>query len=72
MENAKSKNVHIATTEEVIGNQVKELIHFSMDAGKTSKKEAWSMAEILDQVSMKFGKEVTPYARKYILQLCTR
>ena len=72
MENIKYKNVHIATTEEVIGNQVIDLIHSSMDAGKTSKKEGWSMAEILDQISMRFGEEATSYAKKYILQLCMK
>ncbi len=49
-------------------NQVKNLIQALMDAGKASKKQGWSMTEILDEVSIKFGRDMTSYARKYIIQ----
>ena len=72
LENIQSDNVQIISTEDVIRNQVKNLIHASMDAGKASKKQAWAMTEILDEVSMKFGRDLTSYARKYIIQLCMK
>jgi hypothetical protein len=43
-----------------------------MDAGKASKKEAWSMAEILNDVSVRFGRNMETYAREYIIQLCMK
>ena len=71
LETTQSKNVHIFTTEEVIKNQTKDLIHTLMDAGKASKKQGWVMSEILDEVSMRFGRDMTTYARNYIIQQCT-
>jgi hypothetical protein len=71
LENIQSPNIHIFTPEEVLKNQTKDLIHTLMDAGKASKKQAWAMSEILDEVSMRFGRDMTAYAKKYILQLCT-
>ena len=72
LENMQSKETHIITTEAVIKNQVKDLIHVKMDAGKASKKEAWSMAEILNDVSVRFGRNMETYAREYIVQLCMK
>jgi hypothetical protein len=69
MQNSQNKISQNAQIVEAIGNQVEEFIHYSMDAGKKSKKEAWSMIEILDQVSIRFGREVKPYAKQYMLQL---
>ena len=71
LETNQSKNVHIFTTEEVIKNQVKNLIHTLMDAGKASKKQGWAMSDILDEVSMRFGRDMTTYARNYIIQQCS-
>ncbi len=71
LETNQSKNVHIFTTEEVIKNQTKDLIHTLMDAGKASKKQGWVMSEILDEVSMRFGRDMTTYARNYIIQQCS-
>ena len=72
MQNNQTINVQNALMEEGVQIQVEELIHLSMDAGKNSKKEAWSMIEILDQVAIKFGSGAKIHARKYILQLCIR
>jgi hypothetical protein len=72
LENIQCKNVVITTTEEVIRNQVKNLVHTSMDAGKADKKQAWAMAEILEKVSIKFGTDMTAYAKEYIVQLCRK
>ena len=71
LETNQSKNVHIFTTEEVIKNQTKDLIHTLMDAGKANKKQGWVMSEILDEVSMRFGRDMTTYARNYIIQQCS-
>ena len=72
LENIQSDNVQIISTEDVIKNQVRNCIHTLMDAGKASKRQGWSMTEILDEVSMKFGRDLTSYARKYIIQLCMK
>ena len=71
LENIQSKNIHIFTTEEVIKNQTKDLIHTLMDAGKASKKQGWAMSDILDEVSMRFGRDMTTYAKNYIIQQCS-
>ncbi len=71
LENTQSKNIHIFTTEEVIKNQTKNLIHTLMDAGKASKKQGWAMSDILDEVSMRFGRDMTAYAKNYIIQQYT-
>ena len=68
IENIKSDYVQIISTEDVIGNQVRNCIHALMDAGKAGKRQGWSMAEILDEVSIKFGKDMSSYAREYIIQ----
>ena len=72
LENIQSKEIHISTTGTVIKNQLKNLIHVKMDAGKASKKEAWSMAEILNDVSARFGRNWEAYAREDIIQLSTK
>ena len=71
LENTQSENIHIFTTEEVIKNQTKDLIHTLMDAGKASKKQGWAMSDILDEVSMRFGRDMTTYAKNYIIQQCS-
>ena len=68
IETIQSDNVQIISTEDVIKNQVRNCIHDLMDAGKASKKQGWSMMIILDEVSMKFGKDMSSYAREYIIQ----
>jgi len=42
-----------------------------MDAGKASKKQGWAMSDILDEVSMRFGRDMTAYAKNYIIQQYT-
>ena len=71
LETTQSKNIHIFTTEEVMKNQTKNLIHTLMDAGKASKKQGWAMSDILDEVSMRFGRDMTAYAKNYIIQQYT-
>ena len=71
LENIQSENIHIFTTEEVIKNQTKDLIHTLMDAGKASKKQGWAMSDILEEVSMRFGRDMTTYAKNYIIQQCS-
>ena len=71
LENIQSKNIHIFTTEEIVKNQTKDLIHPLMDAGKASKKQGWAMSDILDEVSMRFGRDMTTYAKNYIIQQCS-
>ena len=71
LENTQSENIHIFTTEEVIKNQTKDLIHTLMDAGKASKKQGWAMSDILEEVSMRFGRDMTTYAKNYIIQQCS-
>jgi hypothetical protein len=71
LENIQSENIHIFTTEEVIKNQTKDLIHTLMDAGKASKKQGWAMSDILDEVSMRFGRNMTSFAKKYMIQQYT-
>ena len=66
-----SENIHIFTSEEVVKNQVKNLIHTLMDAGKASKRQGWAMSEILDEVSMRFNRDMTTYAKDYIIQQCS-
>ncbi len=68
LETIQSDNVQIISTEDVIRNQVRNCIHTLMDAGKASKRQGWAMSEILDEVSIKFGRDMTSYARKYIIQ----
>ena len=38
LQNSISENIQVFTTEEVIQNQVKNLIHELMDAGKASRR----------------------------------
>ena len=68
--NLKHENLHIFTTEEVIQNQVKNLIHHLMDEGKASHKLGWAMSDILAEVSDRYGRAMTGFARDYIVNMC--
>jgi hypothetical protein len=72
--NLKHENVHIFTTEEVIKNQVKDFIRSRMDEANTGpvnqynrKTKGWSMSEILAEVSVRFGKDMADFAKRYIV-----
>ena len=65
-----SENIKIFTTEEVIQNQVKNLIHHLMDKGKASPRQGWAMSDILAEVSDRYGRVVTGFARDYIVNMC--
>ena len=70
MENIKtlnSENIRIFTTEEVIQNQVKNLIHHLMDEGKASPTLGWAMSDILAEVSDRYGRSMTEFAKNYIV-----
>ena len=68
------ENVHIFTTEEVIKNQVKDFIHTRMDEANAEpvnqynrKSKGWSMVEILAEVSVRFGEDMSDFAKRYIV-----
>ena len=65
-----SENIKIFTTEEVIQNQVKNLIHYLMDEGKTSPRQGWAMSDILAEVSDRYGRALTGFAKDYIVNMC--
>ena len=65
--NFTAENVHIFTTEEVIQNQVKNLVHTLMDEGKDGPTHGWVMSEILAEISEKFGEKMADFARRYIV-----
>ena len=76
MENIKSlnsENIRIFTTEEVIQNQVKNLIHNLMDEGKASPTLGWAMSDILEEVRERVGVHAVSEARRYIVKdICKR
>ena len=68
--NLTHENVHIFTTEEVIQNQVKNLIHHLMDEGKASPTQGWAMSDILAEVSDRYGRSMASFAKQYIINKC--
>ena len=65
--NFTAENVHIFTTEEVIQNQVKNLVHTLMDEGKDGPTHGWVMSDILAEVSVRFGEDMADFAKRYIV-----
>ena len=65
-----SENIQVFTTEEVIQNQVKNLIHDLMDEGKASPALGWAMSDILAEVSDRYGRAMTGFAKDYIVNMC--
>ena len=61
------ENVHIFTTEEVIRNQVRDLVHTMMDEGKDGPVHGWVMSDIVAEVSDRFGKDMADFAKTYIV-----
>ena len=70
IQNLNSENIQIFTTEEVIQNQVKNLIHNLMDEGKASPTLGWAMSDILAEVSDRYGRAMTGFAKDYIVNMC--
>ena len=60
-------NAKIYTTEELLQNQVKILVHALMDEGKDGPTHGWVMSEILAEISEKFGEKMADFARRYIV-----
>ena len=65
--NFTTENVHIFTTEEVIQNQVKNLVHTLMDEGKDGPTHGWVMSDILSEVSERFGRDMVDFAKRHIV-----
>ena len=65
--NLNHENVHIFTTEEVIRNQVKDFVLTRMDEGKDGPTHGWVMSDILAEVSVRFGKDMADFAKRYIV-----
>ena len=65
--NFTAENVHIFTTEEVIQNQVKNLVHTLMDEGKDGPIHGWVMSDILSEVSERFGRDMVDFAKRHIV-----
>jgi len=70
LETIQSSNAHIFTTEEVLQNQVKNLIHELMDAGNDSHKRGWAMSDIVAEVSESYGRSMASFAKQYIINMC--
>jgi len=70
IQNLNSENIQVFTTEEVIQNQVKNLIHDLMDEGKASPTLGWAMSDILAEVSDRYGRAMTGFAKDYIVNMC--
>jgi len=66
-QNFKTENIQIYTTEEVIQSQVKNLVHMMMDKGKASPTQGWAMSDILEEVSDRYGRAMTEFAKNYIV-----
>mgnify|MGYP007063778621 CR=1 FL=1 len=69
IQNSNSENIQVFTTEEVIQNQVKNLIHHLMDEGKASHTLGWAMSDILAEVSDRYGRAMTGFAKDYIINM---
>ena len=65
--NLTHENVHIFTTEEVIRNHVKDFIRTRMDERKDGPTHGWVMSDILAEVSVRFGKDMADFAKRYIV-----
>ena len=65
--NFTTENVHIFTTEEVIQNQVKNLVHTLMDEGKDGPTHGWVMSDILSEVSERCGRDMVDFAKRHIV-----
>ena len=63
-----SANIRRYTTQEVIQNQVKDLVHQLMDAGKASRKNGWVMSDIVTEVNDAYGRDMAVFAREYIVK----
>lgn len=63
-----SANIRRYTTQEVIQNQVKDLVHQLMDAGKASRRNGWVMSDIVTEVNDAFGRDMAVFARDYIVK----
>ena len=63
-----SANIRRYTTQEVIQNQVKDLVHQLMDAGKASRRNGWVMSDIVTEVNDAYGRDMAVYARDYIVK----
>ena len=63
-----STNIRRYTTQEVIQNQVKDLVHQLMDAGKASRRNGWVMSDIVTEVNDVFGRDMAVFARDYIVK----
>jgi hypothetical protein len=70
LQNSISENIQVFTTEEVIQNQVKNLIHELMDAGNDSHKRGWAMSDIVAEVSESYGRSMASFAKQYIINMC--
>ena len=60
-------NAKIYTTEELLQNQVKILVHALMDEGKDGPTHGWVMSEILAEIAEKFGDKMADFGRRYIV-----
>ena len=65
--NFTAENVHIFTTEEVIQNQVKNLVHTLMDEGKDGPTHGWVTSDILSEVSERCGRDMVDFAKRHIV-----
>lgn len=63
-----SANIRRYTTQEVIQNQVKDLVHQLMDAGKASRRNGWVMSDIVTEVNDAYGRDMAVFARDYIVK----
>ena len=63
-----SASIRRYTTQEVIQNQVKDLVHQLMDAGKASRKNGWVMSDIVTEVNDAYGRDMAVFARDYIVK----
>ena len=63
-----SANIRRYTTQEVIQNQVKDLVHQLMDAGKASRRNGWVMSDIVTEVNDAYGRDMAVFARDYIIK----
>ena len=63
-----SGNIRCYTTQEVIQNQVKDLVHQLMDAGKASRRKGWVMSDIVTEVNDAYGRDMAVFARDYIVK----
>ena len=63
-----SANIRRYTTQEVIQNQVRDLVHQLMAAGKASRRNGWVMSDIVTEVNDAYGRDMAVFARDYIVK----